>query len=1349
MTDFLADDFKSRELAYKQVLQLMENPTPQLLDELRENLPHYLCDSNQSCQRVAISICDSFFKQSDDINYAEFADILFHKCFDANPDQTSSLLEQCIKVDYAGVAPLLYENLSSMEDHLKLKSVLAIVISYLATLNSKDTTEVNDIISHIEPLTKFKGDEDVKNQAISIVNSAKIISGGINTLNSAKIQSSSRTAFEETWPKQIESENWKERKEGFTQLLGLINENYPLTNIDRNFLIKAAQEKHIACQNLVLEIIESLGNIYREKLNRKLRDYANVVVSIMSQKKNSRLVNLQSAFDSLAVNATSSPYEPPFIDILMKMMTNSSLRLREESLLFIIRNSQINKTQQINDQLNRMTSDPSLQIREMASSIINSNANGNISNNNSNNNNQNNSNNTNSNKETENNEQNKVQVNQQILQNFQGNNESIKKARMKRVSTQSQWQHWVDNETLELLNSGQWLSVTKGLDMLQKKFETDKSLRSAVVVGFLSIFTGKTFTPKVMSNIIQNLLYYVQNGDDKLTDEASTAVVNFCIDKIIDKHNENNIFTILDEICQASGDQFVCDLLSPHFSSKNPAVVQRVIIYFSHHFQKFGVKIVNIEGFASSLKPLFTHGDQLVRKAASDCSSFLPSGTFPDQASSTEVQKPSDLISPKLIQMIAKTSSILDCRRGLDEIESILNDTMNRCGKNSVENKEFAELFIRLRTWFKDSNTNIVFLVSKVLLLSVKLVKDVKIVSIEFLNDLVLLLNFVHKGIRQTTLQVLNELFDMMGKDFIIKVFLPSFGRLNGGGRKAGVLYLRDLHFKMTVNEFSPMICNILADKSEDFRNAAMPVVQRFLSLDGSVEALKQEVEQFPPAKKNLVLELINNLGPVESQSQQNQDEHQTNSQNDQQGQLEEEEIDDSQQQRPHTARSSSNDKVIDLNNNSNKHRPLTGKRDDESTNNNNETKIPKRCFSQANKNKDQEDSQLSNSPPQNQQKSNIPLIKEKKEGESKIAIFKPKGNSRLRQQKQPLQQQPLEPLKCENDDSKNHNHDSYNVEPNIKSEEPRSLDEQMIDPNSANNDNKITNLQFQPFVCNLNDILTQKISDPSIYIYQWIADLNSNDLNTIDISSKTILKHLKSNVNIFQIHFDPLSVSLICRLHSFMQATPFPESICRTIIWCLDHIVKNFNQMPDKYCQQIIWEYLGCDNNNKCQSELNDLVLKLIEYHTMASFVSLLSAISDFSEKSPIALQMFGKCSNKVVKVGNHTEIISSLLLLDKFYDLRNRKSLSEELFGAKILRVFDSFVAKVVENYGDILSSVENTKKFQPNSTIMVMIGPLQGNIKKKESLSHLPPALRSNSPPKPGSPLQKARITRPNAS
>ena len=68
---------------------------------------------------------------------------------------------------------------------------------------------------------------------------------------------------------------------------------------------------------------------------------------------------------------------------------------------------------------------------------------------------------------------------------------------------------------------------------------------------------------------------------------------------------------------------------------------------------------------------------------------------------------------------------------------------------------------------------------------------------------------------------------------------------------------------------------------------------------------------------------------------------------------------------------------------------------------------------------------------------------------------------------------------------------------------------------NKSKNPIKDVNPALSPFNCTLNDILVQKIRDPSIYIYQWISDLNSGDLSTVSKAAKMILRNLKSNVSI------------------------------------------------------------------------------------------------------------------------------------------------------------------------------------------------------------------------------------------
>jgi hypothetical protein len=104
---------------------------------------------------------------------------------------------------------------------------------------------------------------------------------------------------------------------------------------------------------------------------------------------------------------------------------------------------------------------------------------------------------------------------------------------------QQSWETWVEPATLELLNnSSSWTAVTKGLTELKRQFDGDPSQPSAVVIGVSSLFIGKTFTTKVMSQIMAGLLSCMRPDQEKLSDDAVTCATQFAVDKLQDKRFE-------------------------------------------------------------------------------------------------------------------------------------------------------------------------------------------------------------------------------------------------------------------------------------------------------------------------------------------------------------------------------------------------------------------------------------------------------------------------------------------------------------------------------------------------------------------------------------------------------------------------------------------------------------------------------------------------------------------------------------------------------------------------------------------------------------------------------------------
>ena len=215
---------------------------------------------------------------------------------------------------------------------------------------------------------------------------------------------------------------------------------------------------------------------------------------------------------------------------------------------------------------------------------------------------------------------------------------------------------------------------------------------------------------------------------------------------------------------------------------------------------------------------------------------------------------------------MSKTGSILDTRRALDETESILLKHLEQKGQSTVQSSEFTELFARLRQWLKDPNSSIVFSVTKVIGLSFRAIAKEQItnVSVDFLVDVCLLLNFSNKTIRSSTISALTYL-DSIYPGFVDTVFLQAFPKFNVEGRKAGTTLLKTLSFEMNVQQYCPLIVAFLSDKSDNYKEAAKSLIEKYLMLPNSVETIHQSVEQFPPAQKNLVISRLASFGKTAS----------------------------------------------------------------------------------------------------------------------------------------------------------------------------------------------------------------------------------------------------------------------------------------------------------------------------------------------------------------------------------------------------------------------------------------------------------------------------------------------------
>jgi hypothetical protein len=74
---FEAGEWESRLKAYQHILDLMRDPSHELLVQLQRDLPISLADIHPACQAVVLLIGDVYLKRDfDGVNYSQIATVL-------------------------------------------------------------------------------------------------------------------------------------------------------------------------------------------------------------------------------------------------------------------------------------------------------------------------------------------------------------------------------------------------------------------------------------------------------------------------------------------------------------------------------------------------------------------------------------------------------------------------------------------------------------------------------------------------------------------------------------------------------------------------------------------------------------------------------------------------------------------------------------------------------------------------------------------------------------------------------------------------------------------------------------------------------------------------------------------------------------------------------------------------------------------------------------------------------------------------------------------------------------------------------------------------------------------------
>ena len=190
----------------------------------------------------------------------------------------------------------------------------------------------------------------------------------------------------------------------------------------------------------------------------------------------------------------------------------------------------------------------------------------------------------------------------------------------------SLWTQWATQEIQANLDNHKWQEVTAGIDGLRKLFDQDTSYSNVAAFGLLTVFISRTFTPRVMNQLTQNILFYMKFDPSSITEDTLNAGIKFFIDKISDKRMENDLFELGDIISSHISVPTFFQSLYPSLSVKNPSLITRTVAYCTHSIRTYQANTrLDATEVSSQIHPLLSNADPNVRKAANECVAALAS----------------------------------------------------------------------------------------------------------------------------------------------------------------------------------------------------------------------------------------------------------------------------------------------------------------------------------------------------------------------------------------------------------------------------------------------------------------------------------------------------------------------------------------------------------------------------------------------------------------------------------------------------------------------------------------------------------------------------------------------------
>jgi hypothetical protein len=178
-------------------------------------------------------------------------------------------------------------------------------------------------------------------------------------------------------------------------------------------------------------------------------------------------------------------------------------------------------------------------------------------------------------------------------------------------------------------------------------------------------------------------------------------------------------------------------------------------------------------------------------------------------------------------------------------------------------------------------------------------------------------------------------------------------------------------------------------------------------------------------------------------------------------------------------------------------------------------------------------------------------------------------------------------------------------------------------------------------------------LSSPELLLYQWIADVQSPDVQTSIAALKNLSAQLKKDPSVFTAHVDDLMTTILIKMRAQFAIIPLPVRTCKYLSF---FILTLFTEMrlgatvSEDVVSQLVFEVLknlatGTSEQVLTQVQ-NAIIRKLIDESPLYAFRAFLRVITDYKgdpggeKRTRLALKCFDAAGIRLAEVGTDAEL-------------------------------------------------------------------------------------------------------------